>query len=123
MLDIIQKWAGQLDEVSTVPEPQPVGNDYPPFPAALLQADTRISILQCRDPSLERRADICEWHDVQFGTPLLCRALPYLQSRAAAAVGRINVVAASGCFPGPSGFQCDVAAADLVMEPGSAAIC
>ncbi len=91
MLDIVQELAGQLDETSIMPKPQPVGNDYPPCPAALLRADTRIGILQCRDPSLGRRADICTRHDVQFGTPTLRRALPYLQSRPAAAVGPRSV--------------------------------
>ncbi len=59
MLDIVQELAGQLDETSIMPKPQPVGNDYPPCPAALLRADTR--------------------------------ALPYLQSRPAAAVGPRSV--------------------------------
>jgi hypothetical protein len=58
MLGIIQKPTGQLDEMSIVPEPQPVGNDHPPFPAVFLEADARVSIWQRRDPSLERCADI-----------------------------------------------------------------
>src|ERR1700730_18148688 len=98
--------------MSIVPEPQPVGNGYPPLPAALLQADPQVSLLQHGDAPAKRRADVCNRHDVELGTPILRGALPDLQPGVAAAVDRVAGVAAGGRLPVPPRLQCDMDAAD-----------
>ena len=70
VFDMTEKLPGQLDKVSVVPEPQPVGDGDPPSAVALLQADARMSILQRGDAPFECGADIRQRLDMEFGAPL-----------------------------------------------------
>ena len=122
MLDIIEKASSHLGEMLFVPDAQRVGNGYSPLAAKLDETDTRIGCLLRRNPLLEGSRNLGDRYDVELRPLALRRALAQLQSRAAAAIGRVVSIVTYLCFPLPAGLDGNMDTADLVLEPGIAEV-